>query len=140
MIFDPATTVSNAGGELVDRRAFDGNVVPANRLSQQALNVLRLIPEPNVANAPANGTLNNFVASGSEKYDKDSFDIRIDAKYSDRLNMFGLPTASPTSGSTGRRPSGAGGGPGNCYLRRPVEGPPTRASLTDSITRGMTGS
>ena len=89
MIFDPATTVSNAGGELVDRRAFDGNVVPVNRLSQQALNVLRLIPAPNVANAPANGTLNNFIASGSEKYDKDSFDIRIDAKYSDRLNMFG---------------------------------------------------
>ncbi|HEU0179547.1 MAG TPA: TonB-dependent receptor [Blastocatellia bacterium] len=89
MIFDPATTVSNAAGELVDRRAFDGAVIPANRLSQQALNVLRLIPMPNVANAPANGTLNNFVASGSEKYDKDSFDIRIDAKYSDKLNMFG---------------------------------------------------
>jgi outer membrane receptor protein involved in Fe transport len=89
MIFDPATTISNAGGALVDRRAFDGAVIPTNRLSQQALNVLGLIPLPNVTNAPANGTLNNFVASGSEKHDKDSFDIRIDAKYSDRLNMFG---------------------------------------------------
>ncbi len=89
MIFDPATTVSNAGGELVDRRAFDGAVIPENRLSQQALNVLGLIPLPNVANAPANGTLNNFVASGSEARDKDSFDIRINAKYSDKLNMFG---------------------------------------------------
>src|SRR5215475_8275497 len=85
MIFDPATV----GGGPADRRAFDGNVVPANRLSQQALNVLRLIPMPNVANALANGTLNNFVASGSEKYDKDSFDIRVDAKYGDKLNMFG---------------------------------------------------
>src|SRR5215510_14763128 len=84
MIFDPTT----AGGP-ADRRAFDGAVIPANLLSKQALNVLRLIPMPNVANALANGTLNNFVASGSEKYDRDSFDIRADAKYSDKLNMFG---------------------------------------------------
>ena len=89
MIFDPATTVLNAGGGLADRKAFDGNIIPANRLSPQALNILRLIPLPNVANAPANGTLNNFIASGSEGFDKDSFDIRIDAKNSDRLNMFG---------------------------------------------------
>ncbi|HMB26760.1 MAG TPA: carboxypeptidase-like regulatory domain-containing protein, partial [Blastocatellia bacterium] len=85
MIFDPSTV----GGAPDDRRAFDGNVIPANRLSQQALNVLRLIPTPNVANALANGTLNNRVASGSEKYDKDSFDIRVDAKGGDKLNMFG---------------------------------------------------
>lgn len=84
MIFDPST-----GGGFADRRAFDNNVIPANRLSQQAINILRLIPAPNVANAFANGTLNNFVASGSEKYDKDSFDIRIDARRGDKLNMFG---------------------------------------------------
>src|SRR5262245_1988424 len=72
MIFDPATTIANAGGALVDRKAFDGNIIPANRLSPQALSVLRLIPRPNVANAPANGTLNNFIASGSEGFDKDS--------------------------------------------------------------------
>jgi hypothetical protein len=84
MIFDPTS-----GGGIADRRAFDNNVIPANRLSQQALNILRLIPAPNVANSLANGTLNNFVASGSEKYDKDSFDIRIDARQSDKLNMFG---------------------------------------------------
>src|SRR5262249_49267858 len=88
MIFDPATTISNAGGALVDRKAFDGNIIPANRLSPQALNVLRLIPQPNVANAPANGTLNNFIASGSEGFDKDSFDIRIDAKNTDKMNIF----------------------------------------------------
>ena len=88
MIFDPATTIANAGGALVDRKAFDGNIIPANRLSPQALNALRLIPQPNVANAPANSTLNNFIASGSEGFNKDSFDIRIDAKNSDKLNMF----------------------------------------------------
>jgi len=110
MIFDPATTVSNAGGKLVDRRAFDGNVIPANRLSQQALNVLRLIPTPNVANAPANGTINNFVASGSEKYDKDSFDIRLDAKYSDNLNMLGRYSSADFR-LDGPTAFGEGGGP-----------------------------
>ncbi|HKC86585.1 MAG TPA: hypothetical protein VKG02_11450, partial [Blastocatellia bacterium] len=88
-IYDPATTRVDASGNLIGRDQFEGNKIPSNRLSPQALNILKLIPLPNVANAPANGTLNNFVASGGEGYDKDSFDIRIDAKYSDKLNMFG---------------------------------------------------
>ncbi|MGH9835090.1 MAG: carboxypeptidase regulatory-like domain-containing protein, partial [Blastocatellia bacterium] len=87
-IYDPATTRFDATGNLL-REQFAGNRIPVNRLSQQAQNILRLIPLPNVANAPANGTLDNFVASGSEGFDKDSFNLRIDARSSDRLNMFG---------------------------------------------------
>jgi len=34
-------------------------------------------------------------ANTGERYDKDSFDIRIDAKYSDRLNMFGRHSFGP---------------------------------------------
>jgi carboxypeptidase family protein/TonB-dependent receptor-like protein len=75
--------------KVLARQQFANNKIPMNLLSQQAQNILKLIPLPNVANAPANGTLSNFVASGSERYDKDSFDIRVDAKYSDKLNMFG---------------------------------------------------
>jgi outer membrane receptor protein involved in Fe transport len=88
-IYDPATTRVDAGGRLIGREQFAGNRIPANRLSPQALSILRLIPMPNVTNAPANGTLNNFIASGSEGFDKDSFDVRIDARGSDKLNMFG---------------------------------------------------
>ncbi len=110
MIFDPATTVIGAGGGLAERRAFDGNAIPANRLSAQALNILKLIPMPNVANAPANGTLNNFVASGSEGFDKNSFDIRIDAKNSDKLNMFGRYSFADFR-LNGPAPFGEGGGP-----------------------------
>lgn len=88
-IYDPATTRTDAAGNLIARDPFSGNKIPANRLSPQALNILKLIPLPNVANAPANGTLDNFIASGSEGFDKDSFDIRIDAKAGERLNMFG---------------------------------------------------
>ncbi len=87
-IYDPTTTRFDASGNLV-RDQFAGNRIPTNRLSQQAQNILRLIPLPNVANAPANGTLDNFVASGSEGFDKDSFNLRIDARGGDRLNMFG---------------------------------------------------
>src|SRR6266545_2329374 len=102
--FLPPTLRNQFGG------ALDGNVIPANRLSQQALNVLRLIPTPNVANAPANGTINNFVASGSEKYDKDSFDIRLDAKYSDNLNMLGRYSSADFR-LDGPTAFGEGGGP-----------------------------
>ncbi len=88
-IYDPATTRLDANGNLSGRDQFPGNRIPANRLSPQAINILRLIPQPNVANAPENGTLNNFIASGSEGFDKDSFDVRIDGRINDKLNMFG---------------------------------------------------
>src|SRR5215510_1540750 len=109
-IYDPATTRVDASGNLIGRDQFEGNKIPSNRLSPQALNILKLIPLPNVANAPANGTLNNFVASGGEGYDKDSFDIRIDAKYSDKLNMFGRYSFADFR-LNGPAAFGEGGGP-----------------------------
>jgi outer membrane receptor protein involved in Fe transport len=89
MVFDPRTTVVNAMGQLADRRAFDGNIVPTGLLSQQTQNILqRLIPLPN-APGTNNGTIDNYVASGIEGFDKDSFDFRIDGKGSEKLNLFG---------------------------------------------------
>ena len=46
------------------------------------------MPPPNAA-GKENGTRNNFVASGSEIFDNDTFDVRIDNRFSDNLNMFG---------------------------------------------------
>ncbi|HEV2665920.1 MAG TPA: carboxypeptidase-like regulatory domain-containing protein, partial [Blastocatellia bacterium] len=109
-IYDPLTTRVDSNGQLIGRAQFEGNKIPTNRLSTQALNILKLIPPPNVANAPANGTLNNFLASGSEKYDKDSFDIRIDAKHSDKLNMFGRYSFADFR-LNGPTAFGEGGGP-----------------------------
>ena len=109
-IYDPATSRVDARGNLIGRDQFQGNKIPANRLSQQALNILNLIPLPNVANAPANGTLDNFLASGGENYYKDSFDIRIDAKSSDRLNMFGRYSFADFR-LNGPTAFGEGGGP-----------------------------
>ena len=81
-IFDPAT------GAPESRAQFAGNQIPQSRLSPQALAVLRLIPLPNVAGRE-NGTIDNYVASGSESFDANAFNVRIDGRLSDGLNTFG---------------------------------------------------
>jgi outer membrane receptor protein involved in Fe transport len=83
-IFDPATTVVDANGNLVSRTQFAGNRIPAGRLSPQALSLLNLIPRPSRP-----GIRDNFVASGSELFDNDTFDVRIDGRLSESLNLFG---------------------------------------------------
>ncbi|HEX5735491.1 MAG TPA: TonB-dependent receptor [Blastocatellia bacterium] len=76
-IFDPLTN-----------QQFPGNRIPTGRLSPQALAILNLLPPPN-RTGEQNGTRNNFVSSGSEIFDNDTFDIRIDNRFSTNLNMFG---------------------------------------------------
>jgi hypothetical protein len=80
-IFDPAT------GAPESRPQFPGNVIPADRLSPQALAVLNLIPLPN-APGTNNGTRDNYVVSGSEKYNADSANIRLDGRLSPSVNTF----------------------------------------------------
>src|SRR5215468_10612053 len=96
-IFDPQTGVQ-----------FPGNVIPNGRLSQQALNLLKLIPPPN-ATGTDNGTRNNYVASGSEIFDNDTFDIRIDNRLTSKLNLFGRYSFADFS-RNGPPSFGAGGG------------------------------
>jgi len=81
-IFDPATGAPSA------RAQFPGNQIPQGRLSPQALAVLRNIPLPNVPGRE-NGTIDNYVASGSESFDANAFNVRIDGRLQDGLNMFG---------------------------------------------------
>ncbi|MDX2040579.1 MAG: TonB-dependent receptor [Acidobacteriota bacterium] len=108
-VFDPATSVFNANGDLTARTQFTGNRIPTARLSPQAVNVLRLIPLPN-APGRLNGTADNYVASGIEGFDKDSFDIRSDYRVSENLSMFGRYSFADFS-RNGPTAFGAGGGP-----------------------------
>ncbi len=108
-IFDPATSVFNAQGALTARTQFTGNVIPTARLSAQALNVLRLVPLPN-APGRLNGTTDNYVASGSEGFDKDSFNTRIDYRSSEKLSMFGRFSFADFK-RVGPTAFGTGGGP-----------------------------
>ncbi len=82
-IFDPAS-----GATPADRVQFGGNEIPQGRLSAQALAVLGLIPVPN-APGRDNGTRDNYVASGSETFDENSINGRVDGRLSDNLNIFG---------------------------------------------------
>jgi hypothetical protein len=66
---------------------FPNNVIPQGRLSPQAQRLLALIPEPN-AGGRDSGTRDNFVASGSETFDENSFNVRVDGRLSDALNTF----------------------------------------------------
>ncbi len=108
-IYDPATSVFNANGDLTSRTQFTGNKIPTARLSQQALNGLKLIPLPN-APGRLNGTADNYVASGIEGFDKDSFDVRIDYKAGEKLSMFGRYSFGDFT-RNGPTAFGAGGGP-----------------------------
>jgi hypothetical protein len=107
-IFDPNTTVVNPDGT-ISRTQFGSNKIPTARLSQQALNVLKLIPLPN-APGRLNGTADNFVASGIEGFDKNSFDVRVDAKMSDKFNTFGRYSFADFT-RNGPTAFGQGGGP-----------------------------
>jgi outer membrane receptor protein involved in Fe transport len=76
-LFDPATgNVSQ----------FASNQIPRDRISPQAVNLLNLLPPPNV---PGAGIAQNFIASGAAKFNGDSFNIRIDHNTTERLRIFG---------------------------------------------------
>ena len=101
-IYDPN------GGVPTLRQQFANNVIPTGRLSPQALAILKLIPLPNRAGTE-NGTRDNFVASGSEPFNSDSVDVRLDDRVNDRLNVFGRYSYA-TFDRNGPTSFGAGGG------------------------------
>jgi len=76
-LFDPATGNSSQ---------FPNNQIPRNRVSAQAVNLLTLLPGPNV---PGAGITQNYITSGAEQYNDDAFNIRIDHNPTQKLNLFG---------------------------------------------------
>jgi Carboxypeptidase regulatory-like domain len=102
-IFDPSS------GAPSSRTQFAGNVIPSTRLSPQAQAILKLIPLPNHP-GDVNGTINNYVASGSELFDNDTFNARIDSRISSTMNMFGRYSFADFR-RNGPTAFGTGGGP-----------------------------
>ena len=82
-IYDPLTGNQTTG---TGRTQFAGNRIPTARLSQQALNLLKLIPLPNVSGA---GVENNFTVSGSEAFNTNIFNVRTDYYSSEKMHYFG---------------------------------------------------
>ncbi len=94
-VFDPATTRELAAGQVDPttgmtatragfvRDAFAGNQIPAGRLSADALRLMMLYPEPNVA-----GLNNNYVVNRQNTDDTHSFDTRVDHNFSNEDRFF----------------------------------------------------
>jgi Carboxypeptidase regulatory-like domain/TonB dependent receptor len=108
-IFDPASNQTSLTG----RTPFSGNIIPANRLSQAAINFMKLIPDPNVSGA---GIVNNYLASGSGPFNTNQADVRIDDQVSGKLHLFGRYTyfdsdlsGDPFFGAAGGLGFGSGG-------------------------------
>lgn len=98
-IFDPA------GGEPGSRAPFPGNVIPGSRLSPQALSLLSLLPLPNRP-----GLRDNYLASGSETFDQDQFNVRLDGRVGASGQAFARYTRAEFARS-GPPTFGVGGGP-----------------------------
>jgi hypothetical protein len=82
-IFDPTTGNADGSG----RVQFPNNTIPTTEISPAATNLLGLLPLPNTGAAGAFN--NNYISSGSEAFDSNQFDIRIDDYLKDNFRVFG---------------------------------------------------
>jgi hypothetical protein len=89
-VYDPSTGDPATG---VGRTPFANNVIPANRLSPQALNLIKLLPAPNNIDPNVDpslrGLVNNYVSSGSEQFDSNQWDTRWDYFINEKSSLFG---------------------------------------------------
>ncbi len=93
-IYDPATgnpdgtgrtqfadptraTTSNPGGL---------NIIPLNRITSQAKNLLNLLPPTNLT--PSLASAPNFTTGGSEQFDSNRFNIKVDHYVTEKLHYF----------------------------------------------------
>jgi hypothetical protein len=103
-IYDPETTM----GGTVPGTPFVDNMIPANRLSTPAFNLIEEMPMPNFNNG---STFDNYAASGSGGFNTNQFDVRIDGQISQKFHTFGRYTRFDSS-LIGAPIFGAAGGPG----------------------------
>jgi hypothetical protein len=66
------------------REPFQGNILPANRLDSNAINLLNLFPAPTSA-----GLFNNFLSNPILRNTVNQFDVRVDANLSQKDQLFG---------------------------------------------------
>ncbi len=79
----------DASGNIVApalRQPFPGNIIPAQYLSTPAMNLLKYIPLPNIANAAPG--INNYAGGGHDVFHGDATNIRIDYFESAKLTLF----------------------------------------------------
>lgn len=82
-IYNPATYNSATN----TRTQFAGNVIPTTAMDPVALNLLAIIPLPNIAGNKNNVRLNDLAVQTQDQYD-----VRVDQVFSDTDSMFGRVT------------------------------------------------
>ena len=88
-IYNPFTTTLN--GSAYTRTAFPGNIIPTQDMDPVAVNMLKLIPLPNLTGTgPAQA--NNFVWALNAFTNSDQWSTQINHRFSDRNSMFGIVT------------------------------------------------
>ncbi|MCI0724357.1 MAG: carboxypeptidase regulatory-like domain-containing protein, partial [Acidobacteria bacterium] len=86
-IYDPVTRTA-AGGGLFQVQPFPNNIIPADRISPIAKNVLKFISLPNTAGSPDGG--NNLNRTGEqERLDYTNYIVRFDHNLGPNHRMFG---------------------------------------------------
>lgn len=95
-VFDPSTTRPVTAGTVDPvtgltavstgfvREPFANNALPANRLDQNAINMLNLFPAPTDS-----GLFNNYVSNPVLSNTTDQFDVRVDQNFSSKDSIFG---------------------------------------------------
>ncbi len=102
-IYDPTTGNPDGTG----RTQFAGNIIPTNRLSPAALNLLALLPQPTNPNA----TDNNFTISRPGVFNQDQFNTRVDFFATPKTVVFGKYSYFRSKFFTDNVFGAAGGGP-----------------------------
>ncbi|MBV9480925.1 MAG: TonB-dependent receptor [Acidobacteria bacterium] len=104
MIFDPSSGDSSGANRAAITTNGQPNVIP---VPAAVTNILKFLPMPNTN---AGAIFNNYIGSGSEHYDSDQVDGRIDYNYSEKMHLFGRYTiADFTLSAPGAYGSEAGG-------------------------------
>ena len=88
-LYDPWTT-KDAGNGRFSRQPFPGNIIPQNRISPIAKNILKYYPDPNDAPSPTREGLNNYLyKNGYNENDYTSLSARVDHNINEKDRLFG---------------------------------------------------
>jgi hypothetical protein len=85
-IYDPATGDPTTG---VGRHPFANNFIPDPQLSQQAKNLVKLWPSPNIALSPLTPMYNDYAAGGSLAITGNAYNTREDYYLNQKNTIFG---------------------------------------------------
>lgn len=123
-IYDPTTGTPDGAG----RTPFVNSVIPQDRFSRVARQVIDMLPLPTTS-----AIANNYFASGSAEFDRHSTDVKINWNATERLSIFGRTSILKFDGWT---PVPFGRASGGAIAPALTEGPVK--GLNNSISAGFT--